>query len=262
MQIKRDISICTVIDGQFKTVERMLRSVLSTADPVAVEIIVANIAGPSQASNTFVDNFADIKFFDLAGVSPVQAKNHAMRLASGRYVGLFDFDLIISENCLKALVDYMDDQPDIGIAGPQIVNAYGALERTARAFHSIPAVIGQSVGNGLLPDFLWRPKHLVEDWNHRSTREIDWLSGGAHLVRRELIDDIGPLVEYLPFFHEQEYYLRSQKSGWHNFYIHEAQAVHPNPDRYGMAGTSPSKRFSVLESVRFFYRKWFGPRIR
>ena len=263
MEIERDLSICTVVNGQFKTAERMLRSVLTTADPVAVEIIVANTAGPSQAADAFVKSFPDVKFFDLAGVSLVQAKNHAIRLCTGRFIGLLDSDLLVSEGCLKTLVDYMDDHPDVGVVGPQIVNAYGKLERTARAFHSIPAVLGQSFAKGLLPDFLWKQKHHVENWNHRSTQEVDWLCGGVHLIRRELVEDVGILVEYLPFFYEEEYYLRAQKSGWHNFYIHEAQVVHPNPDRYGTIDDPSSfKKFSLLESLRFFYRKWFGPRVR
>lgn len=262
MQIENDLSICTVVDGQLQSVEPMLRSVLSTADPVAVEIIVANIAGPTNASNTFANDFPDIKFFDLPGVTPVQAKNHSMRLASGRLIGFFDFDLIVSEGCLKTLVDYMDDHPDVGIAGPQIVDAYGATERTARTFHSLPATLAQLLPKEVLPDCIWKRAN-DEEWRPRSTREIDWLSGGAHILRRELIEDLGPLLEQLPSFHEQEYYLRSQKSGWHNFYIHEAQAVHPNPDRYGkLAKGGSSKSISVLELLHFFYRKWFGPRIR
>jgi len=260
--IECDVSICTVVGGQLKTVARMLNSVLSTADPVSIEIIVANTAGPSSGSDVFARDFPDVKFFDLAGVSPVQAKNHAIRLAKGRFVGLFDYDLVVAEGCLKTLVDYMDDHPDIGVAGPRVVDAYGTLERTARAFHSIFSFLGQSAGGGLLPAMLWRPKHYIEDWNHRSTREVDWLCGGAHLVRRELVEDIGLLADHLPFFYEQEYYLRSKKGGWHNFYVYEAQVVHPNPDRYGgISGAPTSKCFSALEALRFFYGKWFSPKM-
>jgi GT2 family glycosyltransferase len=256
------VSICTVVDGQFKTAARMLYSVLSTADPVAVELIVANTAGPSPRSDAFVRDFPDVKFFDLAGVSPVQAKNHALRLARGRFIGFFDHDLIVVEGCLKTLVDFLDDRPDVGVAGPQIVDAYGTLARTARAFHTITAVLGQSVAGGVLPDVLWKPKHYLEGWDHRATREVDWLCGGAHLVRRELFEDIGLLAEYVPFFYEQEYYLRSKKNGWHNFYVYEAQVVHPNPGRYGGIAQGPtSKSFAMREVIRFFYGKWFGRRM-
>lgn len=263
MQIEHDLSICTVVNGPLKGVERLLQSIYSTADPVAVEIIIANIAGPSSGTDTFADGFPEVKFFDLTGVAPAQAKNHLIRLARGRFIGLFDFDLVLAENCLKTLVDFMDDHPDIGVAGPQIVNAYGVLERTVRAFHTVPAIFGQALGKGWFPDFLWKKKHFLEGWNHRSTREIDWLCGGAHVIRRELIEDLGLLCESLPNFFEQEYYIRALKSGWHNYYIHEAQAVHPNPSRYGaLTDALETKKFSVLEVIYFFYRKWFGPKAR
>lgn len=260
--IEPDVSICTVVDGQFKTVARMLHSVAATADPVAVESIVADTAGPSSNSEAFIRDFPDVKFFDLAGVAPVQAKNQAMRLARGRFLGFFDADLVVVEGCLKTLVDYLDDHPDVGVAGPRIVDAYGTLARTARAFHTVPAILGQVLARSGFADMPWKPKHYLEGWNHRTTREVDWLCGGAHLVRRELIEDIGLLAEDLPFFYEQEYYLRSKKSGWHNFYVYGAQVVHPNPGRYGELAQGPaSKSFSMLEVIRFFYEKWFGRRM-
>lgn len=259
MQIENDLSICTIVSGKYGPVERMLRSIRANTDFVALECIVANIAGPSPEANAFAARFSEGIFFDLPGVAPVAAKNHMLRIASGRYIGLFDDDVVVTENCLKTLVDFMDDHPDVGVAGPRIVNAYGTLERTGRSFLSVPAALALGIGHDILPDFLWKANYFRKEWHHHATSEVDWLCGGAHILRRELIDEVGLLAEALPSYYEQEYYLRSRKSGWHNYFVHEAEVVHPNPARYGFTtDTLASKPSTFLEVVRFFTQKWFG----
>lgn len=230
LQIEHDLSVCTVIGEQPQLMRNMLRSLYETADPVAIEVILVDTRG--LLGESLAREFSGVQILEALGETPVAARNHAMRLAQGRYIGLFDYDLVVQAGCLKALVDFMDDHPDAGMGGPRTFNAYGRQERTGRSFHSFFSLLAASpVGEGL-PECLWKGRRLLEHWNHQNTGEVDCLAGGVHIIRRELLDEAGWLAELPLALAEEDYYLRARRFGWHTFYVHEARITHLNPQRY------------------------------
>lgn len=223
-----DLSVCVVLGEQSALLRNMLRALYETADPVALEVIVVDTVGGSSLAR----EFAGIQLCEAPGQTAVAARNYALGLATGRYLGLFDHDLLVQAACLKTLVDFMDDHPEVGICGPRIFNAYGRQERTGRAFHSLFSLLAAVPLGAALPEALWKRGRWLEHWDHQLTSEVDCLAGGLHLIRRELYEEAGGLAALSLGLAEEDYYLRARRLGWHNFYVHEARATHLNPSRY------------------------------
>ena len=243
-EIEFDLSICTVAGREVKELRRLLETIYSTADPVGFEVIVAEVKESGAA--LLADDFPGLLVARFAGLSPLAAANRAMALGQGRYTALVDPGLQIQSGCLERLIDFMDDNPDVGLASPRIINADGQTEPTCHAF---PWLLGVS---GL-------PLPLPCGQFRKETTEVDWCRRGFYLLRRELIEEIGLLDANCGTLAELDLYWRSRRHGWHNYYVLEAVAVHANPGRYhrGLTVTPPWPK-RLREGGCFLKRRWFG----
>lgn len=236
MQIEPDLSICIVAGAKPKTLRRLLHSIEETSDPVSVEIVVAETEPGGTAG--LADSTPGMLVIYTHGLNRIAALNQTIRHTRGRYLALLDPDMIIQPECLKRLIDFMDDTPDTGLAAPKIVNLYGMAEPSVNKFPGVTAtILGSSCfKQGVTP---------------AKTSEIDWSMGGFHLIRRECLDEIGLLDETLPACAELALYRQAQKKGWHSVYVTEAITVHTNPARH----QSPL-RPSLGERIRCLKKRW------
>lgn len=238
MEIEPDLSICTVAGKNSQTLLRLLRSIEDTADPVSFEIVVAEIE-PENAAG-LADEVSELLVIHTNGLTRIAALNQAIRHAQGRYLALLDPDVVILPGCLKQLIDFMDDTPDAGLAAPRILNAYGKNEPSVKNFPGIITTIFGSFGsnNCVTPT---------------TTSEVDWSTGGFHLLRRECLADIGLLDETLSVCAELDLYQQARHHGWHSSYVVEAVTVHANPTRY-QTPWSPG----IGERLRYLKKQWLS----
>ncbi|MFW8602031.1 glycosyltransferase [Desulfobacterota bacterium M19] len=217
-----DISVCAVFNRRPQTAAPMLRSIEEDADPVAVEIFLANIG--TENDDELLLEFPRLKLFSLPGCRENEAHKQIIELAAGRYILLMAADAVIHPGSLLPLVNFMDDNPDTGLASPRVLNAYGRPEAVARLFPRGLSSLGLCLGLPL--------SRRLPAPNPDHNTEVDWLWSGALIIRPQLIEDIGLPRRRLSPLSLMLYARRAQKEGWHIFYVHEAAVIHPNPLYY------------------------------
>lgn len=243
-EIELDLSVCTVAGGKTQGLRHLLDTVYTTAYPLAFEVIVAEVGETGAA--LLADDFPRLLVARLTGRSPLAAANHALALSRGRYIALVDADVQVQPDCLQRLVEFMDDNPEVGLAAPRIFDAYGKTEPTC---HDFPKLLGPC---GL-------PWPLTGGWPGTKTTEVDWCRSGLHLLRRELLEEIGFLDEICGSLSEVDLYWRARQKGWHRSYLFEAVAVHANPIRYRPELTvAPDWPERFREGFCFLKRRWLG----
>lgn len=246
-EIELDLSLCTVAPRHTQALAGLLTTVYGTTESVGFEALVAEVE--ASGATALVDDFPGLLVVRHLGWSRLAALNHLLSLSQGRYVALLDPDVLVQPGCLDQLVAFMDDNPEYGLAAPRIINAYGRTESTCAPFPKLLSLAG-------LPLPTPRPQPRGE------SGEVDWCQGGFHLLRRELLDEIGPLVldERCPGLFELDLYWRARRQGWHASYCHEAVAVHANPGRYHpeLAKHRPLWPVQLQESVHFLKKRWLG----
>lgn len=245
LEIELDLSVCTVVGRDLKSLRRLLDTVYTTADPVGFEVIVAE-AGESGAA-ALADDFPGLLVARLAGRSPLAAANHAMALGRGRYIALVEADVQVQPACLPRLITFMDDHPDVGLVFPRIIDAYGKTEPSCFDFPKLLGACG-------LP----MPVHSGQ--MEVGTTEVDWCRGGLHLLRRELLEEIGLFDVDCGTLAELDLYWRARRQGWHSHYLFEAVAVHANPGRYHLELSTVTSAWSarLRDGLWFLKKRWFG----
>lgn len=142
-----------------------------------------------------------------------------------QYFLLLNADTIVRPNAFKALVDYMDQNPKVGIAGSRLEDPDGTPQRSAFRFQSPLSALEGNLKLGPVSRLLsrWTVAPPVVD----HPVETDWVAGASMIIRHEVCRDIGLLDEgYYTYFDDIDYCFSAKKKGWPTWYIPASRVVH------------------------------------
>ena len=90
-----------------------------------------------------------------------RAVNQAATLAKGQYYLILNPDTIIQEETISTLRDYLEDNPDVGMVGPKILNADGTLQLACkRSFPTLGVAFPKLLGlSRFFPKSKWAGKY-------------------------------------------------------------------------------------------------------
>jgi len=156
----------------------------------------------------------------------------------------------------------MKAHPDVGVIGPRLVRPDGSVDESAYRFPTpwIPVYRRTPLGK---TSFGKRAlaKYLLDDFDRRSTRDMDWVLGAVLMIRREAMDKVGVLDErYFLYFEDTDWCRRFWKAGWRVVYLADAEMVHYH-ERLSARGPwflsplRPSTRIHIASAVKYF-AKW------
>lgn len=176
-----------------------------------------------------------------------------------QYILLLNADTVIRPNAFRALVDFMDQHGEVGIAGSRLEDPDGTPQRSAFRFQS---PLGEFEG-ALKLGFVTR---LLEPWvtappvPHQACA-TDWVAGASMIVRREVFEQIGLLDEgYFTYFDDIDFCFNARKAGWPTWYVPASRVVHLVGQSTGVAEARPKRQPSyVFEARRRYLLKNHGP---
>jgi len=178
-----------------------------------------------------------------------KAVNKCIKQGTAPYVLMLNPDTIIKDGFFESILQYIENNPDIGIVGPKVLNTDGSLQGSARAFlKPWMAFFGR---NSFLTR--WFPNNRISRRCILSTgsdgvtpMSVDWVSGACMLVRRKAIDDVGLLDEqFFMYWEDADWCKRMREKGWKVVYFPKTSIVHH-------VGCSSSKR--PLRSIIEFHK--------
>ena len=175
-----------------------------------------------------------------------------------QYFLLLNSDTIVRPNAFKALVDYMDQNPKVGIAGSRLEDPDGTPQRSAFRFQSPLSTLESNMRLGLVSRLLnqWAVAPPVVDY----PIETDWVAGASMIIRREVCTDIGLLDEgYYTYFDDIDYCLSAKKKGWPTWYVPASRVVHLVGQSTGVNRTPKRLPPYMLDARRRYFLKHHGP---
>ncbi len=145
-----------------------------------------------------------------------KAANQGLKQAQGKFCLLLNPDCLVSPTCIGQLVKNMETDASFGIAGGRHRFPDGRLQPTAREFPTPWNVFTDQLLLGkIFPNSRWLNGYHLGGWKHDQKREVDQLMGSCLLIRRAVLDQIGPLDErFFMYFEEVDLCLRAKQAGW------------------------------------------------
>jgi N-acetylglucosaminyl-diphospho-decaprenol L-rhamnosyltransferase len=225
-----DLSVIIVNYKARELLLECLAALVPDVAPLASEIVVVDNDPGDGAPQAVAARFPAVRVIANAeNVGYGRAANQGIRATSGEFVLVMNPDCEPRPGAVRTLIDFLRAHPRAAIAGPALLRPDGAIEHSARGFpdHFTFLFNRYSLLTRLFPHNRHSRRYLLSDWDHRSEREVDWLSGAFLMVRRAAIDRVGGFDEAFFMFNEDVDWCRRMKlAGWVNVFVPGAQVVH------------------------------------
>ena len=178
------------------------------------EVILADYAG--RPDITLYKNGENLGF--------ARASNVPLAHLRGDYVLFLNPDAKVSRASLSTMLDFMSGNPDVGMAGPLIVNEDGTEQRGCRRREPTPA-------RAFSTFFPFKASsvsvNMVNELNPGVPIEVDAISGAFMLVRRRALEEVGPMDEgYFLHCEDLDWCKRFRLKGWRVMFVPSVTISH------------------------------------
>jgi GT2 family glycosyltransferase len=244
-EVSRAVSFVIVSWNAKEYVSECLQSIRENCQ-VPAEIIVVDNASHDGTPERVRKDFPECRLVETgANLGFAKGNNVGIALSTGRYLFLVNSDVKILPGCVENLLDVMETNPDVALAGPQMQGADGSIRRSTMRFPTLWNSLCRALAlDSVFPRSGVFAGYLMGDFNHRRTQDVEVLNGWLWVVRREALEQVGVLdEEFFMYGEDMDWSYRFRKAGWRNVFCAESAAVH-----YGGAS-------SALAPARFYVEK-------
>ncbi len=218
------LSALLVTYNSSTTIEACLESLLPELDAVNGEAIVVDnhsTDNTPELLEAFASKHSTLQV-DLSRVNRGFAigNNQALQNARGEHILILNPDTILQPGTLKALLEELEKDTQIGIVAPQLQFPDGRLQKTCRRFPSHMDVVYNVFGlSKMFPDSKRFNGWKMGDFDHREPCQVDQPAGAALLVRGDLLRELKGFDPNFPmFFNDVDLCKRIKESGYEIWY--------------------------------------------
>jgi GT2 family glycosyltransferase len=179
-----------------------------------------------------------------------------------RYALLLNPDTLVPPTALAAMVRYMDERPQIGVAGPRVRRPDGSLDLACRRSFPTPAVsFYRQVGlSKLFPNSRRFNAYNMTFFAEDAVHPVDSVVGAFMLVRREAIVQAGLLDEgFFMYGEDLDWAKRIKDAGWEVWYNGQVEITHV---KQAASSQSSKSRIDFYEAQWLFYAKHYRKQTR
>lgn len=224
------------------------------SDPT-VEVIVVDNASTDGTPEMIRDSYPGVTLIrNDRNLGFATANNIGIRRSSGEYVLLVNSDVVIYEGCIERLVEYMKQNPRVGLLGPRMLGADRKPYRSFMAEFTLWRCFCRALAlDDLFPNSKFFGGYLMPYFKMDRVAEVDVLNGWFWVTRREALHEVGLMDENLFMYGDDlDWSKRFREAGWKLIYFPGAESLH-----YGGASSAKAPiKFSVeMQRANFQYWK-------
>jgi N-acetylglucosaminyl-diphospho-decaprenol L-rhamnosyltransferase len=189
------LTIVVVTYNSAADIGACLDAVPAAAATTTHQIVVVDNASADGTAALVRSRWPQARVIDAGGnLGFSRANNLGIRATSGELVLLLNADTVPGAGSIDRLVEVLDAQPDVAVAGPRLVDAAGRAELSFGAMIGPLAELRQKLlTRGHAHDW-----PIVAARVERASRQAafpDWVSGACLLIRRADLERAGLLDE-------------------------------------------------------------------
>jgi hypothetical protein len=236
-------------------------SVDGSADMVRNEFPqVRFIASPVNGGFSYANNLG----LRAYGFEPAPAPGPSERNSGGDradlpcYALLLNPDTVLPSEGLAMMLQFMEEHPEAGAAGPKLVLEDGSLDLACRRSFPTPQVaLYRMLGlSKLLPHHSRFGRYNLTYLDPDRMAQVDSVVGAFMLVRREAIQQAGLLDEsFFMYGEDLDWAYRMTQAGWKVYYNPAVRVLHV---KRAASRHSPRAAREFYRAMRIFYAKHYA----
>jgi GT2 family glycosyltransferase len=254
MDNRPDVSVIIVNWNTKDLVLKCIKSVIGTKEKYTQEIIVVDNAssdGSVEAIKRDYPNVIAIQNDKNYGFA--RANNIGLKRSCGKYACLINSDVQVLDKAIGHLIDFMDKNPNVGIAGPKILWPDMTLQDSCRKFPSLWTKTCDMLAlNRLFPGSAVFSGEHMKNFAHDRIRKVDSLAGCFMMIRETALKEVGLFDEqYFIYSEETDLCKRFHAAGWDILFLPNVCVIH----NHAASTAKDPVRFAVLQQ-RTLLKYW------
>lgn len=239
------VSVVIPVHNKYHLTLQCLRALQNNSDVTPYEIIVVNDAS-SDWTAIALSNIRGIRVISVQdNLGYLRATNLGISATRGKYVALLNNDTIPISGWLDRLVNELESDSKIGIAGAKLLYPNMQIQELGSQIFSDGTGwnLGKYEGH-------FSPKHSF-------TREVDYVSAAAIVVRSDFLAKTKGFDElFIPAYYEDvDLAMQARKNGLKVVAVHDSFVIHIEGGSHGANTYQGVKQFQVINKSKFV-EKW------
>jgi nucleoside-diphosphate-sugar epimerase/GT2 family glycosyltransferase len=194
-----------------------------------MEIIVVDNASSDGSAQALAARDDIIFIRNRQNLGYAAANNQGLAAARGDYLMLLNPDVEVSPGVFDKLIDFLDENPDAGVAGPALISPAGRLQESYRRFPNLLHLIGsrKSLIYRFWPGNPFSRRGFYGELELERPVKVDFIAGAAMMFKRELVDLIGPLdPHYFMYVEDADFSRRARDAGYYTYLVPNITVLH------------------------------------
>ncbi|MFH1387046.1 MAG: glycosyltransferase family 2 protein [bacterium] len=241
-----DLSIIIVSFNVKAYLLKCLNSIFKQSGKSLFEVIVVDNASIDASAEAVKNEFPQVVLVaNLQNKGFAKANNQGIKITCGRNILLLNPDTKIIDNSLEKMANYLDQNKNIGICGPILLNPDRSVQNMGYMFPTLFSLFNSK---------------LIKT-KSRNPYEVDWVQGAGLMFKSSLLKTVGYFDEkYFMYGEEKDFCFRVKKEGWKVVVLPSCSLIH-----YSSQSTKGREASAFVEyhrSQAYFLRKhysrWFS----
>jgi N-acetylglucosaminyl-diphospho-decaprenol L-rhamnosyltransferase len=230
--------------------------------PIQAEVIVVDNASSDGSAEMVAAEFpwaALIRSPRNGGFA--NGNNQGLVRSRGAAILVLNPDALMPAGGIAGLLDRLAAHPEAGIVGPRLLRPDGSMHLACRRSFPTPSIAFYRL-SGLSQLFPHSPRfgrYNLTFVDPRMPLEVDSVCGACMLIRRAVLERVGPLDErFFMYGEDLDWCLRTRQAGWTVRYEPDIVVQH----QHGAASRKRALRatYYFFHAMDLFYRKHYVDR--
>jgi GT2 family glycosyltransferase len=249
-----DLSVIIVNWNTRELLLKCIESFYRTVKGLGFEIFVVDNGSSDGSPDSVQRRFPEIELIrNRRNLGFARANNEALKRSKGRYALLLNTDVILTDDAVEKLVEFMEENPTVGIAGGQLINGDGSKQNS---FDNFPSLATEALNKSLLRMFFPK-RYPSKRVDYREPIDVHSVIGACMIIRSQSIKEVGLLDEdYFFFLEETDWCYRMRRRRWRVCHMPQAKIVHLQGKTANLV--KDRAKIEYYRSLYLFFKKHRG----
>lgn len=253
------LSICIVVYKDYEDVEKAVKTLMAfTSNSLTKKVyIVDNSVALSEDPElrqfkNFLSGYDDVEYINTgANLGFAKGHNYALNKIESKYHAIVNPDILLCEDAFTEIIDYMDNNPDVGMVIPNITDEKGKRQPVYRRELTILDMLLRFFFNGV---FKKREKmHTMQDQDYTKPFQVPFGQGSFLVVRSDLLKQIGGFDEHFFMYVEDADLCKRVNQISKLMYYPGARVIH----KWEKGSHQNKALFKYhVKSMLYYFKKW------
>ncbi|EKD49807.1 MAG: glycosyl transferase family 2 [uncultured bacterium] len=258
-----NLSIVVVHYKSPKLLTQCIKSILEKYPELKGNFVIVDNSPNLKISKQIKKTFPKERYIpSKVNVGFAKGVNWGINNTTTEYVMILNPDIVMQDLAIEKMLNYMEKHKDVALIAPKLIYGDGTVQESCYRFHN--SILTVAYRRTFLGKMSFAKKELkkftMADYDHKKTKEVDWVLGACMMVRKKAIEEVGLMDErFFLYLEDVDWCRRFWENGWKVIYFPLAQMSHfykrESAEKMGFISFfNKMTRIHIKSGVKYFWK--------